>query len=424
MGSVKPLFKVSEVVEYSYKAVDAEGNTVAGVVDAANRKAAIGALSLQGRFVLDLAEAKGLMGKIHAPKIAQKSVFSLSGRIHSKDILAITSQLSAALRAGLPLLEALKIIAAQQSRTKLKDLLSDIAEEVSSGDSLSDTLSKRPAVFSRLYVSMIQAGETAGILEQTMQQLTELLSREEKIKTNMKTASVYPVSVLVAGLISVVLIVAFILPRVFDTLGAETVMPLPTRILMGISDFFRNYGPFLLVGFIGGWFCFRRWKQGEQGRLRWDWLVLHFPVLGGVIRSISVGRFARTLGALTKGGIGILESLAVVRDTLNNEVLGRSIDDVAEKVRTGHSLADPLKDSDLFPPLLVQIVSVGEHTGKLDEMLLNAADTFDEQADSAVQRLLALFPLFMILILAVVIFFIIMATLLPIMMMTMGEGLL
>jgi type II secretory pathway component PulF len=345
LGSVKPLFKVSEVVEYSYKAVDAEGNTVAGVVDAANRKAAIGALSLQGRFVLDLAEAKGLMGKIHAPKIAQKSVFSLSGRIHSKDILAITSQLSAALRAGLPLLEALKIIAAQQSRTKLKDLLSDIAEEVSSGDSLSDTLSKRPAVFSRLYVSMIQAGETAGILEQTMQQLTELLSREEKIKTNMKTASVYPVSVLVAGLISVVLIVAFILPRVFDTLGAETVMPLPTRILMGISDFFRNYGPFLLVGFIGGWFCFRRWKQGEQGRLRWDWLVLHFPVLGGVIRSISVGRFARTLGALTKGGIGILESLAVVRDTLNNEVLGRSIDDVAEKVRTGHSLADPLKDS-------------------------------------------------------------------------------
>ncbi|MDH4202939.1 MAG: type II secretion system F family protein [Phycisphaerae bacterium] len=412
------------MVEYSYKAVDSEGNTVAGVVDAANRKAAIGALSLQGRFVLDLAEAKGLMGKIYTAKIAQKSIFSLSGRIHSKDILAVTSQLSAALRAGLPLLEALKIIAAQQSRPKLKELLSNIAEEVSSGDSLSAVMAKRPAVFSRLYVSMIQAGETAGILEQTMQQLTELLSREEKIKTNMKTASVYPVSVLVAGLISVVFIVAFILPRVFDTLGAETVMPLPTRILIGISDFFRSYGLFLLVGFIGGWFCFRRWKQGEQGRLRWDWFVLHFPVLGSVIRSISVGRFARTLGALTKGGIGILESLAVVRDTLNNEVLGRSIDAVTEKVRTGHSLADPLKDSDLFPPLLVQIVSVGEHTGKLDEMLLNAADTFDEQADSAVQRLLALFPLFMILILAVVIFFIIMATLLPIMMMTMGEGLL
>lgn len=424
MGEVKPFFKVWDVVEYSYKAVDSEGNTVAGVVDAANRKAAIGALSHQGRFVLDIAEAKGLMGKIHTAKIAQKSTFSFSGRIHSKDILAVTSQLSAALRAGLPLLEALKIIAAQQSRPTLKELLSNIAEEVSSGDSLSDAMAKRPAVFSRLYVSMIQAGETAGILEQTMQQLTELLSREEKIKTNMKTASVYPVSVLVAGLISVVFIVAFILPRVFDTLGAETVMPLPTRILMGISDFFRHYGLFLLIGAIGGWFYFRRWKQSEQGRLRWDWFVLHFPVLGSVIRSISVGRFARTLGALTKGGIGILESLAVVRDTLNNEVLGRSIDDVAEKVRTGHSLADPLKDSDLFPPLLVQIVSVGEHTGKLDEMLLNAADTFDEQADSAVQRLLALFPLFMILILAVVIFFIIMATLLPIMMMTMGEGLL
>ena len=412
------------MVEYSYKAVDTDGNAVAGVVDAANRRAAIGALSHQGRFVLDIAESKGLMGKIHIARTAEKSPFTLSGRIHSKDILAVTSQLSAALRAGLPLLETLKIIAAQQSRPKLKELLNEIAEEVSSGDSLSDAMAKRPAVFSRLYISMIQAGETAGILEQTLQQLTELLSREEKIKANMKTASVYPVSVLVAGLISVVFIVAFILPRVFDTLGAETVMPLPTRILMGISDVFRNYGLFLLIGMIGGWLYFRRWKKSEQGRLRWDWLVLHFPVLGSVIRSISVGRFARTLGALTKGGIGILESLAVVRETLNNEVLGRSIDDVAEKVRTGHSLADPLKDSDLFPPLLVQIVSVGEHTGKLDEMLLNAADTFDEQADSAVQRLLALFPLFMILILAVVIFFIIMATLLPIMMMTMGEGLL
>jgi type II secretory pathway component PulF len=412
------------VVEYSYNAVDTEGKTVAGVVEAANRKAAIGALSHQGRFVLDIAEAKGRMVKIHTARTAGKSPFTLSRRIHSKDILEVTSQISAALRAGLPLLETLKIIAAQQSRPKLKELLSEIAEEVSSGDSLSDAMAKRPTVFSRLYVSMIQAGETAGILEQTLQQLTELLSREEKIKANLKTASVYPVSVLVAGLISVVFIVAFILPRVFDTFGAETVMPLPTRILMGISDFFRNCGLFLLIGLIGGWLCFRRWKRSEQGRLRWDWFVLHFPVLGSVIRSISVGRFARTLGALTKGGIGILESLSVVRDTLNNEVLGRSIDDVAEKVRTGHSLADPLKDSDLFPPLLVQIVSVGEHTGKLDEMLLNAADTFDEQADSAVQRLLALFPLFMILILAVVIFFIIMATLLPIMMMTMGEGLL
>ena len=175
---------------------------------------------------------------------------------------------------------------------------------------------------------------------------------------------------------------------------------------------------------ICSWFFFKKWKESEHGRLKWDSFVLNFPVLGGVIRSISVGRFARTLGALTKGGIGILESLAVVRDTLNNELLGRSIDDVAEKARTGHSLAEPLKDSALFPPLLVQIVSMGEHTGKLDEMLLTAADTFDEQADSAVQRLMALFPLFMILILAVIIFFIIMATLLPIMMMTMGEGLL
>jgi len=412
------------LAEYSYKAVDAEGKAVAGVVEAANRRAAIGTLSHQGRFVIDISETRGVIGKIQAAQLLRKSQPLLRRRVGGKDILAITSQLSAALKAGLPLLEALKIISAQQSKPKLKDLLGDIAEEVSSGDSFSDALAKRPEIFGRLYVSMIRAGETAGILEQTMQQLAELLSREEKIKTNMKNASVYPVSLLIIGVLSVVIIISFILPRVFATLGNDVVMPLPTRILIGISDFFRGYGLFLLLGAVGGWFFFRRWKQSEKGRLRWDSFVLRFPVLGGVIRIISVGRFARTLGALTKGGIGILESLAVVRDTLNNELLGQSIDSVAEKVRAGYNLADPLKESDLFPPLLVQIVSVGEHTGKLDEMLINAADTFDEQADSAVQRLMTLFPLFMILVLAIIVFFIIIATLLPIMMMTMGEGLL
>lgn len=412
------------MAEYSYKAVDTEGKAVAGVIEAANRRAAIGLLSHQGRFVIDIAEAKGLIGKIQAAQIVQKTPLLPHGRIHSKDILSITSQLSAALRAGLPLLEALKIISSQQNRPKLRELLSEIAAQVSSGDSLSEALTRYPEVFSRLYVSMVCAGETAGILEQTMQQLADLLSREEKIKTSMTNASIYPAAILIVGMISVVFIVTFILPRVFDTLGSDIVMPLPTRILMGISGFFRMYGLFLLAGIVIGGLFFRKWKQNEQGLLRWDSFVLRFPVLGGVIRSISVGRFARTLGALTKGGIGILESLAVVRDTLNNEKLGRSIDGVAEKVRAGDSLAQSLNEAGLFPSLLVQIVSVGEHTGKLDEMLLSAADTFDEQADSAVQRLMALFPLVMILVLAVIIFFIIMATLLPIMMMTMGQGLL
>ena len=416
------------MAEYSYKAVDTTGKEVSGVVEATDRRAAIGLLSHQGRFVVDISEAKGLIGKIQISQVSRqakgKGISFPTGRARSKDIIAVTNQLSAALRAGLPLLEALKIIAEQQSKPKLKELLTEIADEVSSGDSLSDALAKRPESFSRLYISMIRAGETAGILEQTMSQLAELLSREEKIKTNMKNASVYPIAVLVVGLLSVIVIVTFILPRVFDALGNDIIMPLPTRILMGISTFFRTYGIFVLVlGVAGIWF-FNKWKRSPLGRLQWDSFVLRFPVIGKVIQSVSVGRFARTLGALTKGGIGILESLAVVRDTLNNELLGRSIDDIAEKVRTGHSLADSLKDSGLFPPLLVQIVSVGEHTGKLDEMLIGAADTFDEQADTAVQRLMALFPLVMILILAVIIFFIILATLLPIMMMTMGEGLL
>ena len=164
-----------------------------------------------------------------------------------------------------------------------------------------------------------------------------------------------------------------------------------------------------------------RWTRAE-GRVKWDAFKLRIPVLGSVLRTIAVGRFARTLGALTKGGVIILEALSVVRDTLGNELLGREIDAVAEKVRRGESLAEPLGESGYFPPLLVQITSIGEQTGKLDELLLNAAETFDAEADSAINRFMAVFPALLILLLAVVIGFIIAATLLPIVVMTVGGG--
>jgi len=299
----------------------------------------------------------------------------------------------------------------------------ELARSVSTGESLSDSMAKRKDVFSALYRSMIRVGETAGILDQTMGQLTSLLDRDNKIRTNMKNAAAYPLFVLCLGLVAATFVITFILPKIIGTIsGGVAVLPLPTQILLGIGQLIQGY--WWLMGMIafGAVYYARKWLETDEGRLKWDWFKLKVPVLGGVLRSIAVGRFARTLGSLTKCGVTILESLEVVRDTLGNEVLAREIDKARAKVRTGEPLAKPLADSGCFPPLLVQIVSMGEQTGRLDELLLNAAETFDDEADAAITRFMAIFPALLILLLAIVIGFILAATLLPIIMMELGQG--
>ncbi len=411
------------MAEFSYKGVGRGGEPVSGVIEAVDRRVAISELTSRGHFVSDIAEKGDSSGGGLAESMSGLTdLFQIgSGRVTSKDVVAMTSQLSTALSAGLPILNALEIIAAQQHKPAMKGLMEDLAGEVSSGKSLSDAMAERERVFSRLYVSMVQVGETGGILEQTMSQLSELLSRDDKIRSNMKNASAYPLFVLCIGIISVIIVLTMILPKIIATSGGGTsALPAPTRMLMGISGFLISFG-WLMAVIIGvAAYYFITWKRSESGRLRWDTFRLKVPVLGPVLLTIAVGRFTRTLGALTKCGITILQALSVVRDTLGNELLGRGIDDVAEKVKMGESLAEPLSESGLFPPLLVQIVSLGEQTGRLDELLLNAANTFDEQADGAVQRFMAIFPAFLIMVLAVVIGFIIAATLLPIIAMELG----
>jgi len=414
---------------FSYKAVDRGGQHVAGTIEASDRKGAVVALAARGQFVTELADAVagGVFRRRKAVLDAGGLVRLSSGRVTSKDILAITTQLSTALRAGLPLLNTLELIREQQQKAATRHLLDELVKAVSSGQSLSEAMGKYPKVFSPLYLSMIRVGETGGLLEHTTTQLTAILVRDEKIKTSMKNASAHPIFVLCLGFISVAIVLTWILPRILSTIsGGMAVLPWPTRLLLGVSGFLRVlftkfYGWVILVMIIAGLYRFIKWRK-SKGRLRWDAFKLRFPILGSVLRTIAVGRFARTLGALTKGGVTILETLSVVRDTLGNELLGREIDSVAEKVKRGESLGGPLGESGYFPPLLVQIVSIGEQTGKLDELLLNAADTFDADADAAINRFMAIFPAILILLLALVIGFIIAATLMPIVVMELGAG--
>ncbi|MBN1506730.1 MAG: type II secretion system F family protein [Sedimentisphaerales bacterium] len=416
--------------QYSYKAVDQSGGHVAGVVEAADRRNAVATLTGRGHLVTELVERTGRheTGESAPSAIALPNLPLLGrGRPSSKDILAVTTQLSTAVRAGLPLLNCLDLIRKQQRKPVMREMLDDLVKSVNGGKALSEAMAEHREVFSPLYLSMIRVGETGGILEQTSAQLAMILSREEKVKTNMKNAAAYPIFVLIIGIVSATIIVTLILPKILATIDVAAVaLPLPTRILLGVSGFLRalftsvaGWGVLtvLAASFVG----FHRWTK-TAGRLSWDRIKLRIPVLGSVLRTTAVGRFARTLGALTKGGVTILEALGVVRDTLGNEVLARQVDHVAEEVKRGESLADPLEGSGEFPPLLVQIVAVGEQTGKLDELLLNAAETFDTDADAAINRFMSVFPAVLILILALIIGFIIAAALLPIVNMSLQAG--
>ena len=309
----------------------------------------------------------------------------------------------------------------QENMEHLCQLLEELVEAVSSGQSLSEAMERRSEIFSGLYLSMVRVGETGGILDKTMHQLVLLMSREEKIRSNLISASAYPLFVLFAGLVSMVIILVGVLPKIIKTIGVEaSMLPLSTRMLMGLSHFLLSFGWLVAIGVGFGIYGFIKWRRTNEGQMAWDGFKLRLPLFGSVVKSLAVGRFARTLGSLAESGVTIIEALQVVRDTLGNEVLARQIDEVVVKVKTGSNLADPLEESALFPALLVQIVAMGEQTGQLDKLLLNAADTFDEQADAVMKRFVAVFPAVLILILALLIFFIIMATLLPIMTMDMS----
>ena len=407
------------MARFSYKGVDKKGESISGVIESVDRKCAVAELTAKGCFASEITEFSEAL-KVSSASIIDSIKFG-SSKVSSKDILAITTQMSTAISAGLPLLNALEIIEAQQHKPQMKELLGYLAKSVSSGDSLSDAMAKRENIFSKLYISMVRVGETGGILDQTMKQLASLLAREEKIKTSMTNAMIYPVVLLVAGIIAVVILLTAVMPKMINTLGVSPqLLPLPTKIVMGASGFFTHYYWAIVPAIAVMVISYVRWKNSSDGRLKLDTYKLKAPILGSVLTKIAVGRFARTLGALTTCGITILQALGVVRDTLGNEFLAGEIDEVSSKVSVGESLATPLSSSGHFPPLLVQLVSLGEQTGKLDELLLNAADTFDEDADSAINRFVTIFPILIIVLVALLIGFIIVAMIMPIMTMDFG----
>lgn len=396
---------------FEYQAINRTGQHVQGRIEAADAQAAVSLLAERGQFVDKIARVDA-EDQPAAPPVTTRSALRLSGA----DRAAFIGQFAAALQAHLPVMTALQVVGQQNPRSRVKRLAAELAEIISSGQSLSEGMAQYGRVFDRLDMSLVAVGESSGRLDQSMAELADLTERERQIRGDIMTAALYPAFVLLLGLISVVIVVTWILPRVLNTLAMEVgVLPWPTRTILAVSEFLKSPGGLgLLGGLVLAVILAFRWKKTTAGRYLWDGCKLRTPLLGHVQNKWAISRFARMLGTITRGGVNILDALQIVRDTLGNEVLGRQVDRLARHVRTGGSLSEAMRQSGRFGPLLVQVVVVGEETGQLADLLLGAAVTFDKETQLAVKRFMSLLPAVLVTILALVVGFIVAATLLPI----------
>lgn len=388
---------------FAYKALTVDGQDVSGELDASDRAAALRELLARGTSVTEIAERRQRM-----PGLLTGRPQSARLRIRSKQVAILTRQLAVSLEAGLPLMTALDVMGRELDHAHSRQLLHELGEKVQQGASLSDAMGNYPAVFSTMYVRLVRVGETGGVLDQILAQLADMLERQNELRDRVKTASIYPAILLLVGMVSAFIIVYSIVPRIIGAIEADAfLLPWPTRVLMGMSDFLRDYW-WLLIGIaIVAVVSWRQVVLRGPGRPWWDSSKLRVPILGRLIRQLEAARFARSLGVLARGGVSITESMPVVCDTVVNIVMRNAVYQLAESIKSGDSIASPLQRCGLFPPLLVQMVHVGESTGKLDEMLLRAANVHESEARVTLDRVVSVLPVLMILVLACLIGFIV-----------------
>ncbi len=403
---------------FRYQAVQASGGTIEGVIEAEDRKSALRLLGEKGLFpsTLQASEARSEPA-VSASGLAQPKTQAAQagGRVRRKDITAFTREMSALLTASIPIPQALDGLGEEEENPALRAVLLGISESVRKGASLSSALEEHPRLFSKLYVSMVRVGEEAGSLQTVMGDLADLLEHEDEVRSEVVAAIAYPMFILGFGLVTVTVLLTVVLPRLFTMMQEMlTSLPLPTLILLKASSFLHTYWLGVLIGVGAGTFGLRHYLRTDQGAELFDKIKLHVPVLGAVFRTAALGRFARTLGTLAKSGVSLLPALKIVENTIGNRILAKQIAQVAEDTRGGHSLATPLRKLGIFPRTVVQMIDVGEETGRLDEMLLKVAQIEERHMRSRIKTLISLLAPALILVVGVMVGFMVIAILLPI----------
>jgi len=394
---------------FHYEATTREGNIVTGSIEVPSERSAIDRLQDMGYFPLKIVKA------IDRESIFDRLMSPMQGRINDKDLMTFTYQIGVLLDAGFTLDKSLSILSELTEKKKLKELLEELHAQVRSGKSFSDALARFPDVFPMFYVNMIKAGEAGGFIEDSIRRMATYLENSQGLKEDVRSALIYPALLSFVGGTAVVLLLTFVVPqftKIFADMGGA--LPLPTVILLAISNSLINYW-WLFVGFFAAvYYSVKRYLKSEKGRRYWDQLKFRLPVFGKLYKEAAVSRFARTLGTLLASGVPILNAFQIVKGTLGSDKISDIIASVRESTRKGRGISEPLKNSDIFPPLAVHMVTVGEETGKLDEMLIKIADRFDIEVRTTVKRLLSLLEPVLILIMGIVVGFIVVSMLLAI----------
>ena len=393
---------------FAYQARDKEGLAINGVVEAETEVAVVENLRHLGYSVV----------AIHKQGLTLKDVLARVKKFQSvpkRDIVFFARQLSALLKSGLPITSALSSIAQQIRNEKFRNAISDVLDRIQGGSSLSDALERHPKIFSDLFVNMVRVGETGGILDQVLERLVYLLSQEMDTSIRLRSALVYPLILVVAALGIVSFLMVNIIPKfvaIFETYDAK--LPAATRILLGISVLFKNFWLIFIAAAVGFGFWLRRYLQTEDGQYKVHSFILRIPVVGDFYLKVIVARFARTLGALVRSGVPILRALAVTEKTVNNIVISRVIHNISNAVTEGQSLVEPFQASGIFPPMVIQMISAGEKSGRIDQMLTELAQYYDQETEYMVKNATTTLEPVLLLIMGGVVAFIALSVLLPI----------
>jgi type IV pilus assembly protein PilC len=379
---------------YTYRGTNRAGTAVAGE-RVAQSKAELTAILRREQINVSKLSEKG----------KEFNIPTFGAGVDSKELAVFTRQFSVMIDAGLPLVQCLEILAGQQENKIFQKILNSVRASVEGGATLSASMKQHEKIFDPLYYNMVEAGETGGILDTILQRLSTYIEKNVKLKRAVKSAMIYPVSVLSIAAAVITLLLWKVVP-IFVTLfnGLDVSLPLPTRIVIALSDFVGSiYGLMLLVLLIGVAFALKFWYGTPQGRMIIDRTLLNVPVVGLVLRKIAVARFTRTLGTLIASGVPILEGLDITARTSGNAVVEKAIAETRKAVEAGRSLVDPLKETDVFPGMVTQMIGVGEQTGAMDAMLQKIADFYEDEVDAAVKDMLTAIEPIMIVVLGVVV---------------------
>ncbi|MFY1831150.1 type II secretion system inner membrane protein GspF [Myxococcus fulvus] len=407
---------------FEYRGLNSAGKQIKGLLEADSPKTLRSKLRADGIFLTDvLAQAEGSRGAVSKGANAGQVARDIDlrklgrGRVNTDDVAIFTRQLSTLLGAGVTLVESLTALVDQVEKERFKRALSDIKQRVNEGSSLADALGQHPKIFPSIYVNMVRAGEASGALDAVLTRLADFTENQARLQQKILSTMLYPAIMMVVGGGILVALMVFVVPKVtkiFETMKAT--LPLSTRMLIATSNFFQDWWFIAVpVMVLCGW-LFMRWTVSPKGKPKWDRFTLKAPIVGNLVRLLSISRFARTLSTLLKSGVPLLAAMDIVKAVMTNTVLADVVEKARDSIREGESIANPLKRSGEFPPLVYHMVAIGERSGQLEEMLTNVADNYETQVNVRIGALTSLLEPLLIVVMGAVIAFVALSILMPI----------